>query len=357
VWQRRRVGRARRAQATTRHRIRLIRTLTALLAVITLTLVAPGTAGWATDTDGDDGTLASQVEEISQQLNDAKMQLAAAQARQQELQVQMTTTNLTLARLTAAAGAVASAMYTSAGGVSEANVVLGSTGPADLLDRLSAVHVFAEQQSLVLKDLKRAKEQGAHEQEELANAVAAGKNATAQLTAQRAKLSKLLGGAIDGPKGVVIPRATASQAPRNPDGSWPKEPQNQDDPTTSGHLTARTVHAYNEVKKATVPNLPGGFNHFVSCWRTQSWGEHPKGRACDWAAAKSGFAGVATGSDYTYGALLAGWLIGNSEQLGVMYVIWFKMIWTPDDRGWHKYTTEGGNPSGDHTNHVHMSIY
>jgi peptidoglycan DL-endopeptidase CwlO len=349
VWLRRRVGRARRAQATTRYRIRLIRTLTALLAVITLTLAAPATAGWATDPDGDDGTLESQVTEISQQLNDAQAKLTASLARQQELQTQLTSTNLSLARLTAAAGAVAAAMYTSAGGISEANVVLSSAGPADLLDRLSAVHLFAEEQSEVLADLKRTKEEGAQEQEELANEIASARNANAQLASQKAKLSKLLGETVNGPRGVVIPRATATQAPRNPDGSWPKDPQNQDDPTTGGKLTSRTVHAYQQVKAA-------GFDHFVSCWRTQSWGEHPKGRACDWAAAKSGFGGVATGSDYDYGAKLAGWLIGNSEQLGIMYVIWFKMIWTPNDRGWHKYTTEGGNPSGDHTNHVHMSI-
>jgi hypothetical protein len=352
VWLRRRVGRARRAQATTRHRIRLIRTLTASLAVIVLILAAPGTAGWA-DPDGDNSTLEGQLSDITQQLNDAQAKFNASVQRQQQLQAQLTTTNLTLARLTAAAGTVASAMYTDGGGISEANVVLNSAGPEDLLDRLTAVHLFAVQQSLVLADLKRVRDQGAKEQAELATEVAAGRNATASLTTQQQKLERLLGTAVGGPTGVVIPAASASQAPRNPDGSWPKDPQNQDDPTTNGHLTSRTLHAYNEVKKAVFDGVD--FNHFVSCWRTQSWGEHPKGRACDWAAHDSGFAGKATGSDYVYGCHLAGWFIGNSDRLGILYVIWYKMIWIPG-RGWHKYTTEGGDPSGDHTNHVHMSI-
>jgi hypothetical protein len=147
---------------------------------------------------------------------------------------------------------------------------------------------------------------------------------------------------------VVIAAATADPAPRNSDGSFPGQGCTQNDPTTNGCLTARTLHAYQEVKKA-------GFNHFVSCWRQQSWGEHPKGRACDWAAAPRGFGGVATGTDRDYGNRLAGWLIGNADRLGVLYVIWFRQIWLPGV-GWHRYTTEGGSPSGDHTNHVHLSI-
>jgi hypothetical protein len=343
------VGRAPQARATTWHRIGLARILTASLAAIVLILAAPGTAGWA-NPDGDgNGTLEDAVAEIAQQLSDAQAKVNASVARQQQLQQTLVTTNLTLARLSAAAGEVAAAMYKGAGGVSQANVVLAAASPEDLLDRLAAVHMFAEEQNLVLRDLQRIQREGAKEQADLNNEVAAQRNAEAQLAAQKNKLDKLLGTAVGGPKGVVVPAPTADQAPRRPDGSWAPERQSIIDPTkTGGKLTPRTVHAYNEVKKA-------GFNHFVSCWRQQSWGEHPKGRACDWASDPGGFGGVAQGANYTYGCKLAGWLIGNSDRLGVLYVIWFKMIWIPG-RGWHRYTTEGGNPSGDHTNHVHMSM-
>jgi NTP pyrophosphatase (non-canonical NTP hydrolase) len=332
-----------------------MRTLVASLAAFMLILIAPG-AAWA-DPDGDsNGTLEDAVAEISAQLQDAQAKVTASTARQKELEQTLTRTNLTLARLTATAGEVAAAMYKGAGGVSQANVILGATNAEDLLDRLSAVHMFAEEQNLVLRDLQRIQEEGAKEQAALNNEVAAQRNAEAQLAAQKARLDKLLGTAMGGPSGVIVPAPTAEQSPRNSDGSWPAETKSITDPTgTGGKLTKRTVHAYQEVKKAAVPTFPGGFNHFVSCWRTQSWGEHPKGRACDWASAKGGFSGKATGSDYNYGCRLAGWLIGNSDRLGVLYVIWYKMIWIPG-RGWHKYTTEGGNPSGDHTNHVHMSM-
>jgi hypothetical protein len=53
---------------------------------------------------------------------------------------------------------------------------------------------------------------------------------------------------------------------------------------------------------------------------------------------------------------LAAFFVRNAERLGVLYVIWFKQIWTPA-AGWHRYGRAGGDPSSDHTNHVHVSLY
>jgi hypothetical protein len=182
--------------------------------------------------------------------------------------------------------------------------------------------------------------------------VAVAQNAAATLQVQENKLRAILNHATGGPSGVTIPAATASPASRTSSGGFASERcsvrPDPSDTTDGGCLTPRTLHMYNEVKKA-------GFNHYVHCWRQQSWGEHPLGRACDWAAAASGFAGAATGADYAYGCKLVGWFIANSDRLGVMYVIWYKQIWIAGE-GWHRYTTEGGDPSGDHTNHVHVSI-
>jgi hypothetical protein len=102
-----------------------------------------------------------------------------------------------------------------------------------------------------------------------------------------------------------------------------------------------------EAKKA-------GFNHYVSCYRPGGSGEHPKGRACDFAANAAGFAGTATGSDREYGNRLAAWCLANASRLGVLYVIWFRQIWLPGI-GWRAYHGDG-SPSGDHTNHVHLSM-
>ncbi len=98
-----------------------------------------------------------------------------------------------------------------------------------------------------------------------------------------------------------------------------------------------------------------GFTRFVSCFRPQGSGEHPKGRACDFAADKNGFGGDATGSSKTYGNRLADYFIANASRLGVLYVIWFRRIWLPSS-GWKSYSGAGGDPSSDHTNHVHLSM-
>jgi hypothetical protein len=55
---------------------------------------------------------------------------------------------------------------------------------------------------------------------------------------------------------------------------------------------------------------------------------------------------------------LATWAVSNADRIGVMYVIWFRRIWTPSE-GWHAYNNPfgGDDPSGWHTNHVHISMY
>ena len=45
----------------------------------------------------------------------------------------------------------------------------------------------------------------------------------------------------------------------------------------------------------------------------------------------------------------------NASSLGVLYVIWFRQVWTPA-AGWHAYSGGNGDPSSDHTNHVHLSL-
>jgi hypothetical protein len=106
-------------------------------------------------------------------------------------------------------------------------------------------------------------------------------------------------------------------------------------------------HAFLEARAA-------GFQRYTHCNRSASFGEHPKGRACDFAVATSGFGPTATGANRSYGDRLAAFFIANSDRLGVLYVIWFRRIWMPGV-GWGPYSG-GGSPSADHTNHVHLSV-
>jgi len=106
-------------------------------------------------------------------------------------------------------------------------------------------------------------------------------------------------------------------------------------------------HALTEARLA-------GFTRFTACWRVQDSGEHPKGRACDFSATQNGFGGVAAGADKAYGTRLAAWCMANADALGVLYVIWFRQIWMPGV-GWRAYFGSG-DPSAEHTNHVHLSV-
>ncbi len=130
---------------------------------------------------------------------------------------------------------------------------------------------------------------------------------------------------------------------RTADGDWKAQSCSENDPTTSGCVTPRTLHAYKEVKRA-------GFNRFVGCYRPGGPWEHPKGRACDWSLQKSGFSPWHNEDTRTYGNNVAAFLIRNADRLGIYYVIWNRQIWFPAT-GWSSYS----GPS-NHTDHVHMSL-
>ena len=114
-------------------------------------------------------------------------------------------------------------------------------------------------------------------------------------------------------------------------------------PTTDGCITARTLHIYQEVKKA-------GFNRFVGWHRNGGPFEHPKGRACDWSLQKSGFSVAHNADMKNYGNNLMAFLVRNADRLGIYYVIWYAQIWWPAS-GWHAYHGES-----NHKDHVHVSV-
>lgn len=325
------------------------RLLVAAIAVVVVLFGAPSAISYAdpTNPDGPQNTLEDQLADIARKYTDAQARMVAAQQREKALQADLLASNNRLAVLQADIGQWASAEYR-AGGAATLNALLSSTSPEDFMRRFTALHEIAQEQNAELDELHKVQQDFAATKADLDKQINIARNQAITLDQQRQAALRILNHASGGPSGVIIAAATASPAPRNSDGSF-NDSCNQKDPTNpDGCLTAATLHAFNEVKKA-------GFNHYVHCWRQQSWGEHPKGRACDWAADPGGFGGVASGASRTYGNHLAGWLIGNADRLGVLYVIWFRQIWLPGI-GWHAYTTESGSPSADHTNHVHMSI-
>src|SRR5262249_25451429 len=137
------------------------------------------------------------------------------------------------------------------------NALLNSNGPDQFMQRFGELHEIAEAQNAEIVALHNVQAQFAATKASLDRAEAVAKNQEAELTRQQQAALRILNHATGGPTGVVVTAATASPAPRLSDGSLSSS-CNQNDPTSGGCLTAPTLHAYQEVKKA-------GFNHYVHC--------------------------------------------------------------------------------------------
>jgi hypothetical protein len=296
-----------------------------VLASVTLILGLSGTGAFA-DPDGTGGSLQDQLTATSRAYSDAKARLDTAARKQAELKVQAAQSEVRLAQLNAQVGLLAATAYRT-GPVGNFAAMLGSNSPEDFVARAMTLRQLAQNESRLLHQLKQTKQDAAAQQDALAKEIVTARTQSAEAARRKAQIQQALDVAGGGPTtGVVIPAPSADPVPRNSDGSLPDEGCSQKDPTTSGCLTPRTLHALQQARKS-------GFTHYTACWRQSTWGEHPKGRACDFAAAPNDFGGIATGSDRDYGNRLAGYFIANADRLGVLYVIWYHQIWTPASAG------------------------
>jgi len=223
--------------------------------------------------------------------------------------------------------------------------LLKPTTTADMLEGAAINTYLTWRDDQNLRDYRTTRDEAARERTELAAEVANEKTQLAALDKQMRSTEKALaavGGIVSaGYDGPIAPSAQPAQ--RNPDGSFPRESCSLPDPTGGKCVTPRMVHVINQVRFA-------GFRRkAIGCYRWQSWGEHPLGRACDFMVVTDG--SIATGANRTYGNALAAWAVKNASALGIMYVIWFRQIWLPGV-GWRSYT----GPSTPHTDHVHISV-
>jgi septal ring factor EnvC (AmiA/AmiB activator) len=322
----------------------------ALLAVLTAMLVAATASPAAADPEGGTKTLRDALESAAKGYADGKNKLAASKKRQSELQATMKQSQASADKLQGQVSAYAARSY-QYGRYTAMNLLLNSSSPDAFLERAARLDMVAQTDAHTLADYrtavdtteqaKTAIDAEVREQEKQLK-VLEKKKKEAELA-----LASVGGGATAG--GFVNANSPlAKPAPRNSDGSWPKESCTINDPTTSGCITPRTLNAYQQARSA-------GFTHYTSCFSERSSGEHPKGRACDFSANATTFKNAAaTGSDKTYGDRLAAYFVKNADRLGVMYVIWFREIWMPST-GWRSYSGSGG-PSAVHTNHVHLSM-
>ncbi|HET6530312.1 MAG TPA: hypothetical protein VFH03_06795 [Actinoplanes sp.] len=303
-------------------------------------LVAPGDNG----DDGEGGTksLIEQLEDASRGYVEAKEELARSKKRQAELAALIKEIDAELAPRQQALDEIAQQTYRT-GRLGPMTALLTASSTGSLLDRAETLETVAVKQDQALRSLKdtRSKQLRA---KQLVDAEVRNQGQQVTIMAKRkAQAEGALKAAGQG-QDASGPSGRSSKASGFSGGSGC-----QTDPTgTGGCITPRMRHAYDEARKA-------GFTRFTKCWREQNSGEHPRGRACDFSAHKGTFGGAATGSDRAYGDRLASFFVNNSSGLGVLYVIWYRRIWLPSS-GWKSYSGAGGDPSSDHSNHVHLSV-
>ncbi|WP_051104994.1 coiled-coil domain-containing protein [Catelliglobosispora koreensis] len=284
----------------------------------------------------------------------AEADLEVSVAKQADLEKQLATAETDIVRVKGRVASYAAEAYRT-GRITPVSMLLQATSTEDFLGRAQALDKVSRSDLAKLDDLANAK----------ARAAEAKAGIDAEVTTQRAARDEMAKRKQAAEKALAAASTTRSQvdmsgvpiaaaAPRNSDGSWPSESCSLDDPTTSGCITPRTLHSLSEAKRA-------GFGWYVSCYRPGDKYEHPKGRACDFAAFPGGFENRSAGGDNkNYGDRLAAFYVKNAKALGVMYVVWYCQIWQVST-GWHRYNSAGSNcgdaPAGDHTNHVHLSVY
>ncbi|MBG6063837.1 coiled-coil domain-containing protein [Micromonospora ureilytica] len=318
-----------------------------------------GSRAAAPDSDEEGGTpaLRAQLEAASKGYLDAKRALDTSVQRQQQLATQLKTIEVEIDQRSSKVGEIAGVAYRT-GRLGAMSALLNSNTPEGFMDRAAALDAVAANEDRVLGDLLKSKDQANRTRGALDGEINEQRKQVAVMAKRKDQAERALTVATapkpqttaDTGSNRGTSSANAKAAPRNSDGSWPSESCSVNDPTpANGCITPRTLHALNQAKAA-------GFTRYVSCHRPSGSGEHPKGRACDFAAQKSGFGGAATGGDKTYGNNLAAYFIRNADRLAVLYVIWYKQIWLPSS-GWKSYSGAHGTPSTDHTNHVHLSVY
>jgi hypothetical protein len=319
--------------------------MTASVATATI-----GAGPAAADPEGGTKTLRDALESAAKGFSDAKIKLVASQKRQGQLRATMVQAQADAKKLEAQVQVIAARSYR-LGRFNSVSMLLNFSTPDTFLERAYGLDSMAQLDAQTLTRYKQELDLAIRAKQAVDVEV---KKQQAQVTLlarnkkkAEAALGSVGGGAVAG--GFISANSPlAKPAPRNSDGSWPRESCTINDPTTSGCITPRMLNAYQQARAA-------GFTHYTSCFSQRSSGEHPKGRACDFSANASTFKNVAaSGSDKNYGDRLAAFLVRNADRLGVMYVIWFRQIWMPST-GWRAYSASGG-PSAVHTNHVHLSV-
>jgi peptidoglycan DL-endopeptidase CwlO len=333
-------------------RLRVVAVVLSCLALLGVpSLVAtPVAAAPGADPEGGTKQLRDQLDAASRGFLEAKAKLASSQQRQRALTADLARIESQVTEQTKTVGELAAEAYRT-GRLGPLGALLGSDSPDGFLDRAATLAAVASNQDAQVRALVHTREEATRAKAAVDKEVAEQRRQLAIMQARKDQAEKAL---ADAANQAAQPDSSGggSSGGGSSGGSAPSGSGSDsctvNDPTTSGCITPKMLFALQQAKAA-------GFTRFVSCHRNGGSGEHPKGRACDFSATTGGFGGVASGAARTYGDNLASYFIRNADRLAVLYVIWFRRIWLPSS-GWKAYTGGNGDPSSDHTNHVHLSV-
>jgi hypothetical protein len=316
-------------------------TVAVLPAMLTIFVTNPAAAAPDEDAGTPEG-LKAALEAANRGFVDARNTLEASKVRQAELVKKIAETQQRVDSLQGATRTLIVMAYRN-NGLANTGALLASGSPDQFFDRATAANELAHNNNKKLRAYNDISRDLDEQKKSLDAEIAVQEQQLALMDKRKKEAEKAVGGigTASGGSGK-----TAAPGPGGRSGGC-----NIKDPTgTGGCVTNVLLHAYNQTKAA-------GFNHFVSCYRSaEDGGEHPRGRACDWAAQAKGFGNAATGADKTYGDNLADFYIKNAKALNVLYVIWYRRIWQTATGSWKNYSGACGSPSCDHTNHVHLSV-
>jgi hypothetical protein len=316
--------------------------LAAVIPAILAVFFANPAAAEPDENGGTPDSLRAALDAANRGFVDARNALDASRARQAELTTKIAETQQRVDALSTTTRGLLATAYRNNGLATTAQL-LSSVSTDQFIDRATAANSMALYNSKKIRTYNQLNRELNEQKKSLDAEIAVQEQQLALMEKKKKEAEAAVGGAG---------QSSTGSGPKVPAGPGGKSGScTIKDPTgTGGCVTNVLLYAYNQTKAS-------GFTHYVSCYRSaEDGGEHPRGRACDWAANAKGFGGVASGGDKDYGDRLANFYIANAKALNVLYVIWFKRIWQTATGSWKTYGGQCGSPSCDHTNHVHLSV-
>jgi hypothetical protein len=121
-------------------------------------------------------------------------------------------------------------------------------------------------------------------------------------------------------------------------------------PVIGPSITPRMLGVKNAVDRTFGPFIA------IGCYRPETSGEHPLGRACDFMLSGGGV--MPTAANIARGYNIAAWAQAHAAQLGIMYIIYRQHIWDirMPSAGWVPMA-DRGSITANHYDHVHISVF